>query len=61
MLSRTFKVNVRLSSFFVYDVIMYFSFHHGGDAVGKRVSLACGRLGVRIPAATNMDLSRKNR
>ena len=39
----------------------YYHLHinRGGGAVGKSVDQASGRLGVRIPAAT--DLSHKNR
>ena len=32
-----------------------------GGAVGYSVRLASGRLGVRIPAAIEIDLSRKKR
>ena len=39
--------------------IFCLSLQHRGEAVGKSVSIACGRLGVWIPPAT--ELSRKNR
>ena len=38
--------------------VFYSSFNCGGGAMGCSVSIACGRLGVRIPATT--DPSRKN-
>ena len=42
----------------IWYILIYTGDRDGG-AVGESFCLTCGRLGVQIPAAT--DLSRKNR
>ena len=55
--------NYKNQSFLIFSyyvtAVIQLTQNRGGGAVGESVRLASGRLGVRIPAAT--DLSRKNR
>ena len=58
MLHQNVPIRVALSN--LEEIwVMHRNHHRGGGAVSLSVGPTSGRLGVRIPAAT--DLSRKNR